>query len=169
MRHYVLHDGTWTEAASDAVDPPHVEITEDPPTLHFVGETNASFQLPGAPARSDTETVHTVAIVDPSLTDGITLCALRAERDDLTVEDRRPDHARTRYGDAFEQLQSALDEILIPVYIDDAIEEVSESVEGLVALHTAQYADPPAASCGYFRTSVFRDGTLLLEAEYGSL
>jgi len=169
MRHYVPRDGTWTEADSDTVDPPYIEVTEDPPAVHFVGGPNTSVQLSGAPARSDTETVHTVAIVDPSLTDGMTLCALRAEGDNLTVEDRRPADARTRYADAFEQLQSALDEILIPVYIDDAIEEMSESVEGRVALHTAQYADPPAASCSYFRTSVFRDGTLLLEAEHGSL
>jgi hypothetical protein len=62
-----------------------------------------------------------------------------------------------------------MDEILIPVYIDDAIEELSGSLDGLVGLHTAQYADPPQASCTYFRTSVFKNETLLLEAERGSL
>lgn len=169
MRHYIPHDGTWTEAAPDTVDPPYVEVDPEASALRFVEAPESLFQLSGAPARSDAETVHTVAIIDNSLTDGMTLCALYAGGDNLTVEDRRPAEARTRFADAFEQLQSALDEILIPVYIDDAIEEVSESVDELVALHTARYADPPADACSYFRTSVFRDGNLLLEAEHGSL
>ena len=168
MSYYAPRDGNWTDVSSPP-DPPYVEIHEETPALRFVGGPKSSFQLSGAPARSDTETVHTVAIVDASLSDGTTLCALRAEDNDLTVEDRRPPEARTRFAEAFDQLQSAMDEILIPVYIDDAIEEVSESVNGLVALHTAQYATPPASSCTYFRSPVFRDGTLLLETERGSL
>lgn len=169
MSYYVPQDGTWTEASSDPVDLPYIEVTEPPPTVHFVGGPDTSFKLSGAPARSSAETTHTVAIVDSDLSEGTTLCALRAENGDLTVEDRRPPDARTQFADAFEQLRDAMDEILIPVYIDDAIEELSEAVNGLVALHTAQYADPPQASCTYFRTSVFQEGTLLLEAEHGSL
>ncbi len=168
MSHYVPRDVDWTKVSSPP-DPPFVEVDEETPALRFVGSPESSFQLSGAPARSDTETVHTIAIVDTSLSDGTTLCALRVENNDLTVEDRRPPEVRTRFADAFDQLQSALDEILIPVYIDDAIEEVSESVDELVVLHTAQYADPPTSSCTYFRSSVFRGGSLLLEVERGSL
>jgi len=169
MSRYVPQNDGWTEATSDTADPPYIEVTDAPPEVHFAGGPSTSFQLVGAPAHSDTETVHTVAIVDASLSDGTTLCALRAEGDDLTVEDRRPADARTQHADALERLQSALDEILIPVYIDDAIEEVSTSVDGLVALHTARYASPPAEVCSYFRTSVFQEDTLLVEAEHGSL
>lgn len=169
MSHYVPDDGNWSEASSDPVDPPFIEVTEQPPTVHFVGSPGTSFRLSGAPARSSAETTHTVAIVDPDLTEGTTLCALRAQGDDLTVEDRRPPGARTQFADALEQLQAAMDEILIPVYIDDAIEELSGGIDGVVALHTAQYADPPQSSCTYFRTSVFQDETLLLESEHGSL
>lgn len=165
---YKPHDGAWTETSEVPDDAPYVEVDEESPTVCFVGSEGA-VQLSGAPARSATETIHTIAVMDPSLADGTTLCALRAEGQDLTVEDRRPPEARTEFADAFNQLQSAMDEILIPVYIDDAIEELSEDLDGLVALHTAQYADPPHASCTYFRTSVFEEGTLLLEAERGAL
>lgn len=168
MRYYNPRDGAWTETSEAPEEVPYVEVDEESPAVRFVGPKGA-VPLSGAPARSATETVHTVAVVAPSLSDGTTLCALRAEGEDLTIEDRRPPEARTEFADAFNQLQSALDEILIPVYIDDAIEELSETVDGLVALHTAQYADPPHASCTYFRTSVFEAGTLLLEAERGAL
>jgi hypothetical protein len=169
MSYYTPRDGDWTRRSDPPADAPYIEVDETAPTVRFVGGPESSVELSGAPARSDAETVHTLMIVASDLTDGTTLCALRAEDNDLTVEDRRPPDARTRFADAFEQLQAAMDEILIPVYIDDAIEELSETVDGLVALHTAQYADPPQASCSYFRTSVFEDGTLLLEAERGSL
>jgi hypothetical protein len=169
MRYYTPRDGDWTVHSDPPADTPYIEVDETARTVRFIGAPDSSVELSGAPARSATETVHTVMIVTPDLTDGTTLCALRAEDNDLTVEDRRPPDARTRFADAFEQLQAAMDEILIPVYIDDAIEELSETVDGLVALHTAQYADPPAASCSYFRSSVFEDETLLLEAEQGSL
>lgn len=168
MPYFAPHDEAWTEV-SESPEPPFIEVSSDRPTVHFVGDAETTFDVPGAPARTSAETVHTVAIVDDALTDGLTLCALRAENHDLTVEDRRPSEARTRFADAFDQLQSALDEIMIPVYIDDALDEVSESVEALVAVHTAEYASPPQTNCTYFRTAVFRDGTLLLEAERGSL
>jgi hypothetical protein len=68
-----------------------------------------------------------------------------------------------------DQLRSALDEILIPVYIDDAIEEMSETVDGLLVIHTVQHDDGRDAPHTYFRTAVFQDGDLLLEAEDGAL
>lgn len=168
MPYYAPDEDAWAPVSASPSEPPYLEIEEEAPTLRFFGE-DETVLLKGAPARSADTTIHTVAIVDASLNDGLELCALRAEGQDLTVEDRRPPDARTRYADAFEQLQSALDEILVPVYIDDAIEEVSDSVEGLVVVHTAQYEAPPAEGCSYFRASVFRAGTHLLEAERGAL
>lgn len=168
MSYFVPQDDSWTETP-ERPDSPYIEVTDDRPTVRFVGSPDAQFELTGAPARSDSETVHTIAIVDPTLFQGLPLCALRADDHDLTIEDRRPPKARTQFAEAFKQLQSALDEIMIPVYIDDALDEVSASVDGLVAVHTAQYASPPQSDCTYFRTAVFDDGTLLLEAERGSL
>ena len=168
MSYFAPSNDDWT-AVPDRPQPPYIEIENDRPVVHFVGDSESQFELSGAPARSGTETVHTVAIIAPSLTEGFTLCALRAEDHDLTVEDRRPPDARPRFADAFEQLQSALDEILVPVYIDDALDEVSESIEGIVAVHTAQYGSPPQSDCTYFRTAALRDGSLLFEAERGSL
>jgi len=138
MSYFAPHDDTWTEVPKRPT-PPFIEVTDDRPVVCFVGPPESKFELSGAPARSVEETVHTVAIVNDALTEALTLCALRANDQDLTVEDRRPPQARTQFADAFERLQSALDEILIPVYIDDALEEVSESVDGLVAVHTAEY------------------------------
>lgn len=169
MAYYTPQDTSWAAQDARPAHPPYLHVAEETPTLEFTGTSEAGVSVSGAPAHSDTETVHTVAFIDPDLTDGLVLCALRARGQDLTVEDRRPSSHRTRYADAFEQLQSAMDEILIPVYVDDAMEDVSESVDSLVAIHTAQYASPPQDNCTYFRTALFRDGTLLLEAERGSL
>ncbi|MFB6098118.1 MAG: hypothetical protein ABEK84_03205 [Salinibacter sp.] len=169
MSYFIPGEDEWTETGTRPDEPPFIEVDDDRPLIRFVGASESLYELSGAPARSGAETIHTLAIVSSDLTDGLPLCALRADGDDLTVEDRRPPEARTRYADAFEQLRSALDEILIPVYIDDAVEEVSETVEGLVAIHTAEYADPPQSSCSYFRTAVMQDGALLLETERGAL
>lgn len=168
MTYYIPDDESWTEAAESPADSPHLAIDPEAPALQFVGRS-ASFRVDGAPARTADETVHTVALLGPSLDTGMVLCALRAEGQDLTVEDRRPPEARGRHAEAFDQLQSALDEILVPVYIDDALEEISESVDPFVALHTAQYASPPRDDNTYFRTSLFQDGVLLLEEERGAL
>ncbi len=168
MSYYAPDEDTWSEVSEAPENPPYLEIDEESAILRFVGPSEV-FQLEGAPACAADETVHTVALLDASLADGLVLCALRADGQDLTVEDRRPSNARTRYEEAFDQLQSALDEILIPVYIDDALEEISESVDGFVALHTAQYASPPTDENTYFRTSLLQDGALLLEEERGAL
>lgn len=169
MSYYAPRDGDWTETSAVPEAPPYIEVDAEAPEVHFIHEADKAAHLSGAPARSPTETVHTVAIVEASLRNSTTLCALRADENDLTVEDRRPPEARTQYTEALDHLHSAMDEILIPVYIDDAIEELSETVQGLVALHTARYEKPPQESCSYFRTSVFQNGALLLEAERGSL
>lgn len=168
MPYYVPDDDAWREVSDPPPDAPYLDIDDNAPSLRFA-KNGDSFQLTGAPARTPDETVHTLAILEASLSTGLELCALRAEGQDLTVEDRRPPGARTRYADAFEQLQSALDEILVPVYIDDALEEVSESIDGLVVVHTAQYEAPPADGCTYFRTSAFQSGNHLFETERGAL
>lgn len=168
MTYYTPDEDTWSVVSEAPANPPYLEIDGESPVLRFVGPSDV-FQLEGAPARSADETVHTIALLDPSLDTGMVLCALRAEGQDLTVEDRRPPEARDRHAEAFEQLQSALDEILVPVYIDDALEEISESVDQFVALHTAQYASPPRDDNTYFRTSLVQDGKLLLEEERGAL
>jgi len=168
MRYCVPENDGWTFVSSAPADPPYFGVDEEMPAIHFV-QPSESFVVEGAPAREKDETVHTVALVDPSAANGVVLCALRSVGEDLRVEDRRPADARTQHAAPFQQLQSALDEILIPVYIDDAIEEISESVTELVILHTARYDDPPNGTASYFRTSVFRNGSLLLEAEWGSM
>lgn len=168
MSYYAANGDTWSEVSEAPAAPPYLEIDEESPKLRFVG-SSAEFQIEGAPARAAGETVHTVTLLDPSLDTGMVLCALRTEGQDLTVEDRRPSEARGRHAEAFDQLQSALDEILVPVYIDDALEEISESVDQFVVLHTAQYASPPKDDHTYFRTSLLQDGALLLEAERGAL
>ncbi|MEF8817091.1 MAG: hypothetical protein V5A58_09895, partial [Salinibacter sp.] len=85
------------------------------------------------------------------------------------VEDRRTTDAPPSHAEALRQLRSALDEILIPVYIDDAIEEISEGGDGLFVLHTVQHGDGRDAPPTYFRVAIFRDGNLVLETEHGSL
>ena len=57
---------------------------------------------------------------------------------------------------------------MIPVYIDDVVSDFSESVSSWAALHTVQYGND-GSSWSYFRTSLFEDGTLLVEDEYGAI
>ncbi|GEM_PF-3604124 len=168
MTYYTPQDGTWTPSDTAPDTPPYIMIDADSPTVHLVGPDTVH-DLSGAPARTAVETVHTVTIASSSFTKVTMLCALRANGNDLTVEDRRPPEARTQHGDALDHLQSAMDEIMIPLYIDDAIEELSSTQAGLIVLHTAQYDDPPRGNCSYFRAAAFEDGTLRLESERGAL
>jgi len=169
MLYFVPQNGDWTETETSPGAPPYVEVDPDASSVRFVGLHDESYRLTGAPVDPSADTIHTVAAIDSTLAHGHPLSAVYVRDRTLDVEDRRPPDAPAAHADAVDRLRSALDEILIPVYIDDAIEEVSGSVDGLVALHTAQYVDPPASSCSYFRTSVFGDETLLMEAEHGSL
>lgn len=168
MGYYTPQDDTWTETSTAPAQPPYIEVAAERPALHLVGP-ETTHEMPAAPARTDAETVHTVTLLSPTLDDATALCALRASGNDLTVEDRRPPGARTQFGDVLDHLQSAMDEILIPLYIDDAIEEASASISGVSVLHTAQYDDPPRGACSYFRAAAFADETLLLETERGAL
>lgn len=167
MSYYSPTDTSWTHSASQP-DPPYIHIPSDAPAIEFVGTTETPNRVTGAPPRAGTDTIHTVVGIDPELHSGTPLCAVFVQEQELSVDDLRPEGAPASYDGAVEQLRSALREIIIPVYIDDAIEEVSESVEGLLALHTAQY-ERANEECSYFRAAAFRDGTLLLEDERGSL
>lgn len=168
MSYYVPHDGDWTNPTAQP-DPPYVEVDEETATLRFVSGPDASVQFPGAPVDPGADTIHTVMTVDPSLRRGAPLCAIYVRGTDLDLEDRRSAKAPSSHADALDQLRSALDEILIPVYIDDAIEEISETVDGLIALHTVQHDEGRDAPYTYFRTSIFQGGELRLEQEFGAL
>jgi hypothetical protein len=168
-RYFVSRDDTWIEVDASPGAPPYITVQAASPAVHFVGDPDAPVRLTGAPVDPAADTIHTVFCIDASLREGHPLCAVYVRGRDLDLEDRRPPDAPPSFGDAVETIRSALDEILVPVYIDDAIEEASKALDGVVALHTAQYEEGQDASCTYFRTSLFRDGSLLLEAEEGSL
>ena len=168
MSYYVPRDGDWTESSS-APDPPYVEVDDETATLHFISDPDASVQFPGAPVDPNADTIHTVTRIAPSLREGGALCAIYVRGTDLDLEDRRSTDAPSSHANALDHLRSALDEIMVPVYIDDAIEEMSEAVDGLIAIHTVQHDNGRDASHTYFRTAVFQDGELLLEEEFGTL
>ena len=172
MTYFVPHDGDWIEVADAPDAPPYIEIDDsgDPaPTVRIVSSPDASYTVSGALPQADPDTIHTVAIVDPATGTGRQLAAVYTHDSEITVEDLRSPDTNVRYDDGLlDGFRADLDEILIPVYIDDAIDSLSEEVDGLVVLHTAQY-DAPDGGCSYFRTSVFEDGALQLEAEQGSL
>jgi hypothetical protein len=169
MSYYVADEETWT-TVSNSPDPPYIHVREEAPQVAFVGDAESPFLLDGATPQPGADTTHTVAAVDADLQAGSVLCALHVEANRLDVEDRRSSDGQTRCGDApFEDFRAALDEIVIPVYLDDAVETLSDGVDGLVAIHTAQYDDRVDRTCTYFRTAVFQDETLLLEEERGSL
>ena len=171
MPYFVPQDGDWTETETspEAPPPPFVEIDPDAPSVHFVGPDDESYRLTGAPVDPSADTIHTVAAIDSTLAHGHPLSAVYVRDRTLDVEDRRPPDAPAAHADAVDRLRSALDEILIPVYIDDAVMETGESLNGLLALHTVQYDDGADAACTYFRTSLFDGEELLLEMERGAL
>ena len=168
MNYFVPRGGDWTTVSSPS-DPPYIEVDEETATLRFISGAEASVPFTGAPVDPDADTIHTVMRIDPSLREGASLCAIYVRGTDLDLEDRRSPDAPSSHADALDQLRSALDEIMIPVYIDDAIEEISETLDGLIALHTVQHDDGRDAPSTYFRTSVFQDGELLFEQESGTL
>lgn len=169
MRYFSIHDAPWTETESPPDAPPYLQVDAETATVELIGGDDSPIRLTGAPVDPDADTIHTVMAVDASLAQSYPLCAVYVRGQLLDIEDRRPADAPPAHADAVAQLRSALDEILIPVYIDDAIEEVSTGLDGLMLLHTAQYDDGPDAPPTYFRISAVEDEQLLLEAEHGSL
>ncbi len=168
MQYFASTSGDWT--ATDAVPdaPPYLAIDETAPAVRFTGAAGEGYALTGAPVDPSADTLHTIALVDLETGRGTPLCAIYVHDRTLDLEDRRAPDTPPAHADLLDQLRSALDEILIPVYIDDALEEVSENTDTAAALHTVQYADASEAP-SYFRTAVVQNGDLLLEAEWGEL
>ena len=172
MAVYVDDNGAWTESDRPAGRGLSIRVESnvlpETPTVQVQRDGTDVFTLTTRAVPSDGETIHTVAGLDAETGEGTMLFAFRAQGDRHAVDDLRPREAPAAYSDdVLQGVRDDLDEILIPVYIDDAIEALSEDVPGLVALHTAQFdAD---AACTYFRTSVFADAELKIEDEAGAL
>lgn len=170
---YVSRDDQWTTISAPSDRDVAIEVTSDsalPDTprvvVHHRGDRTFTLQNRAVP--SGGETIHTVAGVDLDTGAGTMLFAVRVEDGEQRFDDLRPSDAPAAYDDAMMQgVRADLDEILIPVYIDDAIETVSEDAPGVVVLHTARFDDH--GRCTYFRTSAFRNGSLLFEDEVGAL
>lgn len=163
------HQNTdWTKTDTPPDDGLGVQVhapdRSERPFVRFQTPTD-SFLLSGTDPRPGTDTTHTVAQIDPDTGAGTLLFTIHADGQDLVFEEEHSDAVADAVTN---HVQSALNEILIPVYIDDVIEELSEKQSGLLALHTAQYetVDGPWT---YFRTSLFEDETLLLEEEHGEI
>lgn len=172
MTAFTLQNGSWTETESVADDAPglQVQATDStlPPELQFWTDGTAFFHLTGAEPRPQTDTTHTVALVAPDTATGHVVFAVHTDDSDLVFEDCRSNSETPVSDEALDHVRSALTEIMIPVYIDDVVSDFSEEVPTWVSLHTVQY-DADRSSWSYFRTSLFDDGTLLVEDEYGAM
>lgn len=164
---------SWTEVDAAPDDGLGLQVrASDPgvaPEVRVVYDGEPISHVTGVDPRPQTDTTHTVTHVDPLSATGARLFAVHADAHDLIFEDLRSSNESEASDDAFDHVRSALNEILIPVYIDDVVGDLSEHVSGFVILHTAQYENEGKGAWSYFRTSVFKDGDLALEDEYGSL
>ena len=167
MRYFAPADDSWSEVPS-APSPPYLRLDPEAPAVSFVGPQEAVAELSAAPVDPDADTIHTLSVVDPSFIPQ-PLCAVYVQGQTLDLEDRRSTDAPDAYADALDHLRSALDEILIPVYIDDAITETTETLDGWIVLQTVQYDAPPPAAPTYLRVALFEQGALRMEAEHGAL
>jgi hypothetical protein len=172
MTAFTLTNGSWSETDSPPDDAPRLQVRADdedaPPEVQFWTNGQAFFHLTGIEPRPQTDTTHTVALVNAESEAGCPIFAVHADNNDLVFEDCRSTSEPTASNEALDHARSSLNEILIPVYIDDVVSDFSEEVSGWVALHTVQY-ETDGSSWSYFRTSLFEDGTLLVEDEYGEI
>jgi hypothetical protein len=172
MPWYRKQDDTWTEPSTPVKDGLGVQIQADAPDtrphVRVLHDADERLHLTGADPRPDTDTTHTVAWVPPDAA-GTRLFAVHAQGTDLIFEDLRSPNGPDAPDSALDQVQSALNEIMIPVYIDDVISDRSEQLPGLLVLHTAQYEADPDGPWSYFRSSVFEDGDLAFAVERGEL
>jgi len=168
MRYFAPTDESWHEV-SHAPDPPYLQFEPEAPSISIVGSDDTTAALAGAPVDPDADTIHTLTVVDPSSLTAEPLCAVYVQGQTLDLEDRRSPGAPAAHADALDQLRSALDEILIPVYVDDAITEATDAIDGWVVLQTVRHDDGPEAPPSYVRVALFEEGTLQLEAEHGAL
>lgn len=173
MAWYTKKNDAWTDASGPTEDAPSVHVRASDPTVapevRFLQDSTAFFHLRGTDPRPETDTTHTIARVDPDAATGTLVCAVHADANDLIFEDLRPSEESDTSDSALDHVQSALNEILVPVYIDDVVSDLSERVTGLAVVHTVQYDREADGAWSYFRTSAFRDGDLVLEDESGSL
>lgn len=173
MAWYVKEDDSWQKHSSSPSAEHCIYVrTEETraPEVRFLEDRQEFFHLAGINPRPESVTTHTIASIDFTTTEGSLLFAVHPEDNHLTFEDLRSEDAETPYGDdALDQARASLSEILVTVYIDDVVSELSESQPGLVTLHTVQYDSDENASWTYFRTSTFSDGELIFEEEHGEL
>jgi hypothetical protein len=170
MTAFTLKNDNWTETESVADDARGLQIHADdndtPPEVQFQANGRAFFHFTSVEPRPQTDTTHTVALVDPEAETAATVFAVHADNNDLVFEDCRTGSELS--DNVLDHARSSLTEIMIPVYIDDVVSDVSEEAPSWVALHTVQY-DADRSAWSYFRTSLFDDGTLLVEDEYGAI
>jgi hypothetical protein len=172
MPWYQKQNNAWIEQSGPADEGLNVQVQADAPdtrpSVRARAGTEERLHLTGADPRPGTDTTHTVARVEPGAS-GTALFAVHAEGRDLVFEDLRSADEPEAQDGPLDQVQSALTEIMIPVYIDDVISDLSERLSGLLVLHTVQYEAAAGRSWTYFRSSVFEDGKLAFEVERGEL
>ncbi len=172
MTTFALQNGRWTQTDSLEDHSTGLRVRADDPAtspeVQFCTNNRPFFHFTGRNPRPATDTTHTVALVDVDAETGSPVFSIHADGKDLTFEDCRTESTAAISDAALDHVQSALNEILIPVYIDDVVSDFSEEVSTWVALHTLQY-EADGDSWSYFRTSLFDDGALQLEDEYGEI
>ncbi|MFB6250063.1 MAG: hypothetical protein ABEL97_16015 [Salinibacter sp.] len=173
MSTYAWQNDTFTEVSGAPTDALCIQVQapdgEAPPQVRVLAGGAEVLLLAGASPRPDTDTTHTVAHVDPADRRGTPLFAVHAADTDLLFEAQTEEWPGGIDPSDIDHVQSALNEILIPVYIDDVVSDLSDRAPGLFLLHTVQVEDDQPPPWTYFRTSVFADGDLALEQEWGSL
>lgn len=173
MAWYTKENDAWTDASGPTDGAISIQVRASDrnmaPAVRFLQGSTPFFHLTGTDPRSNTDTTHTIARIDPDSAAGALVCAVHADANDLLFEDLRPAEEVDTSDSAVDHVQSALNEILVPVYIDDVVSDLSERVSGLTVVHTVQYDPKTDGEWSYFRTSVFRNGDLALEDEFGSL
>jgi len=172
MPWYQKDGDTWSEQSGPLENGLSVQIRTDdpdePPSIRVLESSAERLHLTGAEPRPDTDTTHTVARIQPD-SSGVRLFVVHAQGSDLIFEDLRASDGPDASDAALDQVQSALNEIMIPVYIDDVISDLSEQLSGLLVLHTIQYASEGTGPWTYFRSAAFEEGDLSFEMERGEL
>lgn len=173
MSTYARRDDRFAEVPSPPDDGLSIQVQAPrdgrEPEVRVLSDGTEVFLLSGTPPRPDTDTTHTVAHVAPESRRGTVLFAVHAADNDLLFEEQADERPGGVDPEDLDHVRSALNEILIPVYIDDVVSDLSERAPGLFVLHTVQVDDEQSPPWTYFRSSVFTDGDLALEDEWGAL
>ena len=173
MSTYARQNGSFTEVSRPPDDALSLQVTPPAdgtaPQVRVLAGGTEVLLLSGARPRPDTDTTHTVAHVDPEGARGTSLFAVHAADNDLVFEKQTDEWPSGVEPSDLDHVRSALNEILIPVYIDDVVSDLSERAPGLFVLHTVQVEEDQTPPWTYFRTAVFSAGDLAIEEEWGSL